>query len=174
VVTVDIAVGGKASVGHDLTVGGDVRVTGDVILAGADVAEDFDADLDAVDLGDAAPGTVMVIGPDGSLTPSHSAYDTAVAGVVSAAGECRPGVVLDRGREHRRPRVTLALVGKVFCWADASETPIRAGDLITTSWLRGHAMRATDIERRAGAVLGKALRPLSRGQALIPILVALQ
>jgi len=174
VVTVDVSVGGKVSIGHDLSVGGDVRVTGDVILAGADIAEDFDTDLDAVDLGDAEPGTVMVISPDGSLRPSDSAYDTAVAGVVSAAGELRPGLVLDRGRGHGRPRVTLALVGKVFCWAEASEAPIRPGDLVTTSSLRGHAMRATNAQRAAGAVLGKALRPLSQGQALIPILVALQ
>jgi hypothetical protein len=108
------------------------------------------------------------------LRPSRSAYDAAVAGVVSAAGDFRPGVVLDRGPDVGRPRVTLALVGKVFCRVDASEAPIRPGDLLTTSAVWGHAMKVTDPLRAVGAVLGKALRPLSGGQALIPILVALQ
>jgi hypothetical protein len=164
VVTVNLSVGGGVSVG------GDVNVTGDVILTGADIAEDFDA----LDLGDAEPGTVMVIGENGSLQPSRSAYDAAVAGVVSAAGDFRPGVVLDRGPDVGRPRVTLALVGKVFCRVDASEAPIRPGDLLTTSAVWGHAMKVTNPLRAVGAVLGKALRPLSGGQAVIPILVALQ
>lgn len=163
VVTVNLAVGGSASIGGDMT------VTGDVLLTGADIAEDFDA----LDLGDAEPGTVMVIGTDGTLRPSSSPYDPTVAGVVSAAGEFRPGIVLDRGATHGRRRVTLALVGKVFCWADASSGPIRPGDLLTTSSVDGHAMRA-DPRRAAGAVLGKALRPLATGKALLPILVALQ
>lgn len=164
VVTVNLSVGGGVSVG------GDVNVAGDVILTGADIAEDFDA----VDLGDAEPGTVMVIGEDGSLRPSGSSYDAAVAGVISAAGDFRPGVVLDRGPAVGRPRVTLALVGKVFCWVDAGAAPVKPGDLLTTSALRGHAMKVTDPLRAMGAVLGKALRPLSGGQALLPILVALQ
>jgi hypothetical protein len=46
--------------------------------------------------------------------------------------------------------------------------------LLTTSPTRGHAMKATDPLQAFGAVLGKALRPLTEGQGLIPILVALQ
>lgn len=168
VVTVNLAVGGRASIGGDLSVGGDVHVTGDVVLTGADIAEDFDA----LDLAGAEPGTVMVISDDGTLRPSASPYDPTVAGVVSAAGDFSPGVVLDRGTPNDRPRVTLALVGKVCCWADATAAPIRPGDLLTTSGTAGHAMRA-DPGRAAGAVLGKALGPLSRGRGLLPILVAL-
>jgi hypothetical protein len=168
VVTVNLAVGGRASIGGDLSVGGDVHVTGDVVLTGADIAEDFDA----LDLGDAEPGTVMVISDDGALRPSATPYDPAVAGVVSAAGDFSPGVVLDRGATNDRPRVTLALVGKVCCWADAAGGPIRPGDLLTTSATAGHAMRA-EPGRAAGAMLGKALGPLPRGRGLVPILVAL-
>jgi hypothetical protein len=35
-------------------------------------------------------------------------------------------------------------------------------------------MRAVDERRAFGAVIGKALAPLAAGQALVPILVALQ
>ncbi|MBX1712591.1 hypothetical protein I9C95_04940, partial [Campylobacter jejuni] len=67
-----------------------------------------------------------------------------------------------------------ALVGKVYCFADATTDPIRVGDLLTTGDRRGHAMRIVDGERAFGAVLGKALAPLPAGSGLIPVLVALQ
>ena len=70
---------------------GDVEVTGDIRLANADCAEDFDiATFAAVE-----PGTVMVVGEEGVLFPSESAYDKRVAGVISGAGNYKPGLVLD-------------------------------------------------------------------------------
>ncbi len=142
--------------------------TGDVVLANADCAEEFDLVGD-----DGAPGTVMVITDDGSLAASDKPYDTRVAGVVSGAGSFRPAVVMDR-RDTGRPRVPVALVGKVYCFVDATTDPIRVGDLLTTSDRRGHAQRIVDGERAFGAVLGKALAPLASGSGLIPVLVALQ
>jgi hypothetical protein len=35
-------------------------------------------------------------------------------------------------------------------------------------------MKAADATRAFGAVIGKALRPLDQGQALVPLLTALQ
>jgi hypothetical protein len=35
-------------------------------------------------------------------------------------------------------------------------------------------MKASDPERAFGAVIGKALRPISEGRGVVPILVALQ
>jgi hypothetical protein len=142
--------------------------SGDVILTNADCAEDFDLAPAVV----AEPGTVLVLGPDGTLGPSTTAYDKAVAGVVSGAGEYRPGIVLDR-RPSETTRVPVALAGKVYCKVDATHEPVAVGDLLTTSSTPGHAMRATDPRRAFGAVIGKALRPLG-GVGLIPILVALQ
>ena len=52
--------------------------------------------------------------------------------------------------------------------------PIEIGDLLTTSARPGHAMKAVESSRAFGAVIGKALEPLASGQALIPILIALQ
>ena len=68
----------------------------------------------------------------------------------------------------------IALVGKVYCKADASHSSIDVGDLLTTSPAPGYAMKALDRVEAFGAVIGKALRPLKSGQGLIPILIALQ
>ena len=96
-----------------------------------------------------------------------------VAGVISGAGSYRPAIVLDR-QAPASDRKAIALVGKVYCKVDATDGPIEIGDLLTTSATPGHAMKATDPHRAFGAVIGKALRPLDRGQGLIPVLIALQ
>jgi rRNA processing protein Krr1/Pno1 len=62
----------------------------------------------------------------------------------------------------------------VYCKVDARHGSIEVGDLLTTSDTPGHAMKATDSLKAFGSVIGKALRPLKEGQALIPILIALQ
>ena len=83
-----------------LHVEGSIRVTDDVILDGADCAEEFD-----VEPGDGLePGTVMVIGAGQRLRPSTEPYDRRVAGVISGAGDRRPGIVLGRRARSRRPR----------------------------------------------------------------------
>src|SRR5262249_19461998 len=146
---------------------GNIRASGDVFLSGADVAEDFDV------TGPAEPGSVMVIDEDGALRQSEKPYDKKVAGVISGAGVCRPGIVLGK-QEAATPRITLALVGKVFCRVDAECAPIEVGDLLTTSQTPGHAMKVTDSAKAFGCVIGKALRPLREGRDLIPILIALQ
>ncbi len=148
---------------------GKVMITDDVILRNADCAEEFDvAETEQVE-----PGTVMVIDQKGVLRQSEEAYDKKVAGVISGAGDYAPGIVLDR-KESVAGRMPLALVGKVYCKVDAHYAPIEVGDLLTTSPTIGYAMKADDPFKAFGAVIGKALRPLEAGQALIPILIALQ
>jgi hypothetical protein len=158
---------------------GDVVVTGklvtpkstitcfDVIISNADCAEDFDV-CGATKV---EPGTVMVLGNEGALSESQNAYDKRVAGVISGAGDYKPGIVLDKQNSDRN-RQPLALLGKVFCKVDAQYGAIEVGDLLTTSPTPGHAMKATDQLQAFGAVIGKALRPLGEGQELIPILIA--
>jgi hypothetical protein len=153
----------------NLEVTANVTVKGDIVLTNADCAEDFDiADADSVE-----PGTVMVLGEEGVLHPSQQAYDKHVAGVISGAGNYKPGIVLDKqqSKSHRKP---IALLGKVYCKVDASHEPIEVGDLLTTSHRSGHAMKAADQMKALGSVIGKALRPVANGQSLIPILVMLQ
>jgi len=148
---------------------GDVQVSGDIRLTNADCAEDFDID----ETQPIEPGTVMVVGEEGRLEQSHTAYDRRVAGVVSGAGDYKPGIVLDR-QQSSDSRKPIALLGKVFCKADAGHGAIEIGDLLTTSPTPGHAMKAADPTRTPGAVIGKALRALDSGQGLIPLLIALQ
>jgi hypothetical protein len=152
-----------------LHVSGDVMVTGDVLLTGADCAEQFD--IVGTQLPE--PGTVVVLDEAGALRESRGAYDKKVAGVISGAGSCQPGLVLDN-RPSEEPRATLALVGKVYCKVDAQYSPIEVGDLLTTSPTPGHAMKAENPYRAFGCVIGKALRALKQGRELIPILIALQ
>ena len=142
---------------------------GDIFLENADCAEDFDI----VEATQVDPGTVMVLTPEGKLTPSSQAYDKKVAGVISGAGNYRPGLVLDK-KPAQDNRLPVALMGKVYCKVDARYAPIGVGDLLTTSDTPGYAMKATDPRKAFGTVVGKALRPLAEGQDLIPILIALQ
>lgn len=148
---------------------GNVEVTGDIRLVNADCAEDFDIAECAI----ADPGTVMVLNERGALEPSQLAYDKRVAGVVSGAGEYKPGIVLDKKNDDR-PRNPVALLGKVFCKVDASQGAIEVGDLLTTSTIPGHAMKVLNPAKALGTIIGKALQPLSTGRGLIPILIALQ
>jgi len=148
---------------------GDVEVTGDIRLANADCAEDFDiAEAESIE-----PGTVMVLGEEGVLHQSQQAYDKRVAGVVSGAGGYKPALILDK-QQLQSNRKPVALLGKAYCKVDAQYASIEIGDLLTTSPLPGHAMKADDPFKAFGAVIGKALRPLKEGRGLIPILIALQ
>jgi hypothetical protein len=142
---------------------GDVVVTGDLVLSGADYAEA----LDAVDA-DVAPGTVVVVGDDGRVRPCDADYDTAVAGIVSGAGGLKPAVVLDRHPDS----LTIAMMGKVWCLADADRAPIRPGSLLTTSSTPGHARGVAEPQRAFGAVIGKALTRLDSGRGLVRVLVS--
>jgi hypothetical protein len=160
---------GNVQMNGDATVTGTLNVGQDVILEGADCAEEFDLQA-ALDLD---PGTVMVLDQNGSLEPGSQSYDRKVAGVISGAGDFRPGMILDRrGTSHGR--APIALMGKVYCKVDAQYGAVEVGDLLTTSPTSGHAMKASDSTRAFGAVIGKALRPLQSGQGLLPILIALQ
>jgi hypothetical protein len=156
-------------VNGNVFVTGDIRLNGDIKLLGADCAENFDVD----EFQDLEPGLVMVIGDELKLSQCTEAYDKRVAGVLSGAGAYRPGIVLDQ-QQSANKRMPLALTGKVYCKVDAQYGPISIGDLLTTSPTIGHAMKALDPLKAFGAVIGKALRPLTSGQGLIPVLVALQ
>src|SRR6267143_361505 len=69
--------------------------TGDIILSNADCAEDFEI---AGPKEEVTPGTVMVLDQEeaGKLRPCRQPYDHKVVGVISGAGDYRPGIILDR------------------------------------------------------------------------------
>ncbi len=124
---------------------------------------------------DLAPGTVVVIDPSisNAVVKSTSAYDTAVAGVVSA----QPGIVLG---ESGSSKEQIATTGRVKVRVDASQGPIAIGDLLVTSDKAGVAMRSQPIEmagrriHQPGTIIGKALEPLARGEGEILVLLSLQ
>lgn len=135
------------------------------------MAEQFDVAPQVADDDDIGPGAVVVLDGEGALAPCKQSYDTCVAGVVSGAGDRVPALVLDR--KERVKGAGIAVVGKVWCRADASSQAIQVGDLLTTSSTPGHAMPAVDREAAFGAVLGKALTPLASGTGLVLVLTGL-
>jgi len=153
----------------DMTCNGNHSVRGDVILLGADCAEEFDMSSDNVE-----PGTVMVLNNSGNVQESYQSYDKKVAGIVSGAGNYKPGLILDKKVESNNKRIPIALIGKVYCKVDATHSPIEIGDLLTTSPMKGHAMKAEDPYKAFGSVIGKALGSIKEGLGMIPVLVALQ
>jgi hypothetical protein len=144
------------------------------IMGGADLAEPFDVSHAAGVAPE--PGSVVVIDPanPGDLAVSESAYDSRVAGVISGAAGLAPGMVMQADAEHTQGDHPVALTGRVWCKVDASFGSVRPGDLLVTSPTPGHAMRANDAGRRAGAVLGKAMTALEAGRGLVLVLVSLQ
>ncbi|WP_152613482.1 hypothetical protein [Inquilinus limosus] len=159
---------GNVSVDGDINTSGWVHAK-NVKCLGADCAENFAVASAAA----IKPGSVMVLGDDGLLHPCSAEYDVKAAGVISGAGAFRPGLLLDF-RDDVTGMLPLALVGKVYCMVDADGAAIETGDLLTTSSTTGHAMKAQDRNRMAGAIVGKALQPMKAGKGLIPILVSLQ
>jgi hypothetical protein len=143
-------------------------------ILGADVAERFPI----TDAGVVRPGHVVMIDADnpGQLCLARGAYNTRVAGVVSGAGDTPVGAVLGNLPGTDRDKAPpVALSGRVWTWCDAGSAPIEPGDLLTTSDTAGHAMKASDRERRDGAVIGKAMTRLATGQkGLVLVLVNLQ
>ncbi len=142
-----------------------------VIRGGADLAEPFSVSGAAK----APPGVLMVIDDKnpGRLKLSCRPYDKRVAGVVSGAGGLNPGLTLTQ-KGIIDGGVKVALTGRVYALADTSNGPIKPGDMLTTSTIPGHAMKATDSDRSRGAVIGKAMSSLEKGRGLVLVLVSLQ
>lgn len=144
------------------------------ILGGADLSEKFD--VSEGDGQDVEPGTVVSIDPsrEGRLVVCRAAYDRRVAGIVSGAGGVKTGMLMGQDGSVADGAHPIALTGRVYCRATASNGPIRPGDLLTTSAVAGHAMRVDDHARAQGAILGKAMGSLETGEGLVLVLVGLQ
>jgi len=177
---------GKTNPDAKLTIKGERNQSGQVLILsgydendslivqigkGLDYSESFPISEPGI-----TPGMVVVIDPvnKGKLTSSTQAYDRKVAGIVAGANGLGSGVRLgsssrDSG-EHG-----VALAGRVYCNVDTRYGDIQPGDLLTTSPTPGYAMVVQDFSKARGAILGKAMEPLSgggRGQILV--LVTLQ
>ena len=163
--------GGRAAAFQgDVEIEGNIHLSGNLLTGGRDCAECFAVADGRI----AAPGTVVVADDGGSVFPCHAAYDRAVVGVVSGAGEERPGMILGGSRNDARESAAVALIGRVVCKVDAQYGAIAVGDPLTTSPTTGHAMLARDAKLAFGSIIGKALQPLTEGRGEIAMLVTLQ
>ena len=143
------------------------------ILGGADLSERFDVDDQEKAI---EPGTVVSIDTEheGSLVVTSKPYDRRVAGIISGAGGVSPGLLLGHQGTAADGAHPVALTGRVYCFATASNGAIAPGDLLTTSAVPGYAMRVDDPVRAQGAILGKSMGTLKEGEGLILVLVGLQ
>jgi hypothetical protein len=143
------------------------------INGGADLAEPFP--ISKAEAKDVPQGSVLVIDEEnpGQLRMSDQPYDTRVAGVVSGANGLNPGIQMQQ-QDLVEGGKNVALSGRVYALADASNGTIRPGDLLTTSSTPGHAMKVTDHAKASGAILGKAMTGLSEGTGMVLVLVTLQ
>ena len=158
-----------------LHVTGNIKVTGNIDVGGninakyQDMAEWVESSQQLT------AGTVVVLDPDknNQVVASTQSYDSRVAGVISV----QPGIALgDRGQG----RVLVAATGRVKVKVDASNGPIKIGDLLVTSDKEGLAMKSVPVEfggvrmHRPGTLIGKALEPLAQGTGEILVLLSLQ
>ena len=161
--------------GVGLKVGGDAEISGTATvevleITGADLAERFEFSEAA------EPGTVVEIDPDnpGQLRISREAYNQRVAGIVSGANELNAGVILGNLPGGGR-RVAVALSGRVWVHCDATERAVSIGNFMTSAQKPGHAMPVADASEAHGAILGKAMTPLAKGESgMVLVLVNLQ
>ncbi len=146
------------------------RCSSITIEGGSDLAEPFSMSEDHI-----LPGSVVVIDSrqPGRLKLSTQACDKCVAGVVSGANGIHPGISMQQDGLQAGGQ-NIALSGRVYVLADASTGPIEPGDMLTTSDIPGHAMKASDLAKAHGAIIGKAMSSLQSGQGYVLVLVTLQ
>lgn len=148
---------------------GKAYFNGGTQVGGADFAEDVSVVPTEKKY---APGDLMSISDTANtLELSQKPYDTRVAGIYST----KPGVL---GMPRVATRVTtgipLAVVGIVPCKVSTENGEVQIGDLLVAAQTPGYAMKGTDRTRMIGAVVGKALEPISQGKGTINVLVSLQ
>lgn len=145
---------------------GKVAITG-----GTDIAERFSSAVSQT----IEPGTVVVVDEAhyGQIISSGAAYARTVVGIISGAGGVEPGLILHQSGMMEGPHI-VAIAGRVYVKTTSANGAIKPGDLLTTSDLPGHAMKATNRDLAYGAVIGKALTGLDNGTGLVLVLVNLQ
>ena len=152
-----------------LEVNGNIKASGTIFAKYQDVAEWVESSEPL------AAGTVVILDSRKSnqVTASSEAYDTRVAGVISA----QPGITLG---EKSDSKVLVATTGRVRVRVDGTKSPIQIGDLLVTSDVPGVAMKSEAVDvggvqiHRPGTLIGKALEPLAKGKGEILVLLSLQ
>lgn len=168
---------GTATISIDADFNGDGRITTQElsITGGSDLSEQFD--ISAAGGVSVEPGMLVSIDPKnpGALVLSTGAYDKTVAGIISGAGGVKTGLMMGQKGTKADGKHAVALTGRVYCYVDATEQAIEPGDLLTSSEQAGYAMKANDSARSQGAVIGKSMTAMAKGEkGLVLVLVNLQ
>ena len=173
---------GTTSPGAKLEVVGNVNVTGTGNITAAGTIEGGNIKAKYQDVAEwvessqeLSAGTLVVLDHTKSnqVIASSQAYDTRVAGVISA----QPGIALGESGDSK---VLVATTGRVRIKVDATSGPIQVGDLLVTSNIPGMAMKSEPVNlggvqlHRPGTIVGKALEPLTKGKGEILVLLSLQ
>lgn len=149
-----------------------------LVVTGADLAERFTINIPAEtdQSTGVAPGMVLSIDVNrpGELIVSDKAYDKTVAGIVSGAGGIQTAMLLGQEGTLADGDISVAMVGRVYCYVDADYGRIQPGDLLTTSSTFGHAMKVADFDQARGAIIGKAMTGLDSGKGLVLVLISMQ
>ncbi|MES2774003.1 MAG: hypothetical protein V4722_07450 [Bacteroidota bacterium] len=145
------------------------------IKGGADFAEYFDVAAS----GETTPlaGMLVCIDPNnsGKLVVSHTPYDKKIAGVISGANGVKPGMMMGHKGTVADGEQPVAITGRVYVMAEALHNAIEPGDLLTTSAIAGHAMKAASYKKAQGAVVGKAMSKLPAGtKGMVLVLLGIQ
>ena len=164
---------GNSVIKLDAERNGKSRITTDEleILGGSDFAEQFDL------TGDGKPEAGMLVSIDpsqkGKLMISQKAYDQKIVGVISGANGISTGMLMSDKGSIADGDYPIALLGRVYVKADDSQGKIKAGDLLTSSSIPGHAMKAKRSKKSHGAVLGKAMSEIDE-TGFVLVLINLQ
>lgn len=148
-------------------------------VIGLDMAEIFETSEPV------EPADVVIIDHHATakLKKSQYSYDTKVVGIVSS----NPAVLLNDSHTTISPKIdipmqenqaALALAGRVHCKVTDQGGAIAVGDLLTTSDIKGHAMKASDRAKSKGTIIGKALESFAftsgNKQGIIAVFIDLQ
>ena len=109
------------------------------------------ADLAEMYLADAQyqPGTVLIFGGDDEVTTTDISHDPRIAGIVST----NPAYLMNDNFEDGY-YVPVGLTGRLPCFVQG---PVKKGDILVASSIKGVAQKLSDSEYRVGCVIGKCL-----------------
>ncbi len=145
------------------------------IKGGADLAEYFDLTTEEME-GNVKPGMLVAIDPEteGKLQITQHERDKKVVGIISGAYGIRPGLLLSQKASLVDGKYPVAILGRVYVLADATEGAIKAGDFLTSSDQPGYARKVGKFRKARGAIIGKAMTSLREGVGYVLVLINLQ
>lgn len=143
---------GTNATGHGLSTANDLLITGNLEVDGSSWFDGGHTDLAEMInyTGSGEAGDVIVVDKENDNTAhlADKAYDSSVIGIIST----NPSLVITGDIKEGK---LLAVAGRVPTKVTNLNGPIARGDLLTTSVIPGHAMKATE----SGPTVGKALEP---------------